>query len=235
MEITIEEQNFIKMTKIFLDVAPRHLRKLFIDKWDEKYPNQKWQSDNVSGSILIDKLPPEVKSNRRNKLYIDKMEAGNEKNWDTTTLVFAMLFSQLNLIQVCRPKNKRKIPLHTSEEIDIIRETRNEFFAHASSMKCSSASFMDIVSKMKNVAKKIFGVNAENEIYRIEISQVKVILTDQQRHQLDEEKNGSAEFETLVKGNVCWIFCHCLSGRMFNFPLLLFKNVCLCNHFKYMF
>jgi len=199
MEITFEEQNFIKMARIFLDVAPRYLRKLFVDKWDEKHPNQKWQSDNVSGAILIDKLPPEIKSNRRNKLYLDKMEAGNEEDWDTTTLVFALLFSHLNLIQVCRPRNKRKFPLRTSEEIDIIRETRNEFFAHASSMRCSSSTFMDIVSKMKNVSKNIFGDNAEKEIGRIEMTQVKVILTDEQRHQLNKEKNGNAEFETLVK------------------------------------
>ena len=216
MEITFEEQNFIKMARIFLDVAPRYLRKLFVDKWDEKHPNQKWQSDNVSGAILIDKLPPEIKSNRRNKLYLDKMEAGNEEDWDTTTLVFALLFSHLNLIQVCRPRNKRKLPLRTSEEIDIIRETRNEFFAHASSMRCSSSTFMDIVSKMKNVSKNIFGDNAEKEIGRIEMTQVKVILTDEQRHQLNKEKNGNAEFETLVKGNICWIICHSLRGRIVN-------------------
>ena len=203
MEISSEEENFIKLAKIFLDAAPRYLRELFIDKWNQKHPNKKWQSDNEHGALLIEELPPAIRNNNKNNLYLKKMKSGNEKDWDTTTLVFVMLFSQLNLIEGCRPKHQRSSPLHISEEIDIIRETRNKFFAHASSMKCSSDTFKDIVSKMKTVAKNVFGGDAENEISRIEKLPVKVVLTDQQKQQLDVEKNGSYELEKRLKGNGC--------------------------------
>ena len=203
MEISAEEENFIKMTKIILDVVPRYLREYFIDKWNQKYPNQKWQSDNEHGAFLIDELPPAVKNLKQNKLYLDKMKSGNEKDWDTSTLVFAMLYSQLNLIQGCRPRNQQRAPFRTSEEIDIVRETRNKFFAHASSTKCSSAAFTDMVSKIKSAAKNVFGDDAENEISRIEISPVKVALTDQQKQQLDGEKISSDKLENMLKGTVC--------------------------------
>ena len=201
MELTPEEENFIKVTKMILEVIPKYLRQLFIEKWDHKYKNQKWQSGSVSGKFLIGKLPNAVKNDWRNTVYVENMKVGDEKNWDTTTLVFALLFSQLNLIPVRRQKVHRSPPLRISEEIDIIREVRNEFLAHFKSMKCSSTTFQDITSKIRSVARSIFDINAEIEINTIVRSQITTKMTDQLKNELVVEKNRNDELGKVIEGN----------------------------------
>ena len=201
MSLSNEEENFIRIAKVVLDIVPKYLRKLFIEKWDQKYPNNKWQSGSGSGSIVFSQIP-NVAKNGRNEVYANNMKSGKENEWDTTTLVYAMLYAQLNLIPNCRPNGQRSAPLLISEEIDILRKVRNEFFAHAPGMKCSSATFIDIASKIKTVAKNVFSANAENEIDDIVNSQLKTKMTDQLKNQLAIEKNRSDEFEKVLRGTL---------------------------------
>ena len=187
MSLSVEEENFVKISKIVLEIVPKHLRSLFVEKWDQKYPNNKWQSGNASGSFLFNEIPNNAKKGR-NAVLAKNIESGNESDWDGTTLVYVLLYSQLHLIPSCRPDGQRSVPLLISEEIDIIRKVRNEYFAHASSMHCPSATFIDITSKIKCSAKNAFGVIAENEVDGIVQSVVTTKITDQLKHQLDLEK-----------------------------------------------
>ena len=202
--LSAEEENFIKITKLILETVPKHLRNLFVEKWDEKYPNDKWQSDLASGNFLFNEIPNAAK-NGKNGVYANNMKSGKESEWDTTTLVYAMLYSKLNLITNCRPDDQRSAPLLISEEIDIIRKVRNEFFAHASSMQCSSATFIGIAWKIKSVAKNVFGANAENDIDDIVTSQLTTKMTDQLKHQLLMEKNRNDEWEKALKGKLSYL------------------------------
>ena len=102
MNLSTEQQNFVKITRIVLDLVPEYLRNCFIAKWDEEFPDVKWLSDNERAkSLLIEKLS-KVQVDRRNRVSVQKMEKGNEQDWDTTTVVFALLYSGLDLIQ--KPK-----------------------------------------------------------------------------------------------------------------------------------
>ena len=208
MPLTDEEENFIRICKIILEIVPKHLRSLFIDKWDQKFPNSKWQSDLASGNFLFSQIPNAAK-NGKNGVYANNMKSGKESEWDTTTLVYAMMYSQLNLITNCRPDDQRSAPLLISEEIDIIRKVRNEFFAHASSMQCSSPSFTDITLKIKTVARNIFGVVAEHEIAAIAKSQIATKVIDQLKHQLLIEKSRNDEFKEVLKGNFLYVASFC--------------------------
>ena len=201
MSLCEEEENFIKMIKIILEIVPKHLRSLFIEKWDLKYPSNKWQSGGASGNFLFNEIPNAAK-NGRNRVYALEMKSGNESDWDTTTLLYAILYSQLNLIPSCRPDGQGSVPLLISKEIDILRKVRNEFFAHASSMQCLSAAFIDITSKIQAVAKNVFGANAENEIIDIVKSQITTMMTDKLKQQLIVEENRNVEFENFLKGNL---------------------------------
>jgi len=199
MSLSREEEYFIKITKIVLEIVPKYLRKLFIEKWDQKYPNNKWQSDSASGNFVFNEIPNAAK-NGRNGVYASNMQSGNESDWDFTTLVYAMLYSQLNLIPSCRPDGQRIAPLLISEEVDIIRKIRNEFFAHAYNMKCSFRTFLDIVSQVHNVAENAFGISAEHEIEEIEKSQITAGVPEHLKKQLHIEKTHNDEYEKVLKG-----------------------------------
>ena len=197
MELSNEEENFVKIAKIVLDVVPYHLRKLFITKWEENYPNEKWESNSTSGGALVAKIA------NVNRNYADKLKAGKEQQWDTTVLVYVFLYSGLNLIDPCRnPIAKRNPPLRISEEIDIIREARNEFFGHATQMSCPSNDFATLVDKLKSVARNIFGADTEKEIDDIRKVPIDTQLTADLRQRLEEEKNRNDQFNQSLKGKL---------------------------------
>ena len=199
MELSDEKENFAKIANIVLDIVPKYLRKCFIAQWDTKYPNQTWQSGQASGQFLFNELPTNVKNNGKNTPYIDNLSTGVEENWDTTTLVFAFLYSGLALVPKCRGKSNRIHPLLDSEEIDVIREIRNSAFAHASTMSCPGPDFTKIMTDIKSVARNIFGKDAEDEIVKIETSQIEAKIAKQLRSRLDTEIKRNQDFDILVK------------------------------------
>ena len=204
MPLSREEENFIKITRIVLEIVPKYLRKLFIEKWDQKYPNNKWQSDSASGNFLFNEIQHAAKK-RISGVYANNMQSGKENEWDTTTIVYILLYSELNLIPQCRPNGQRSDPLLISEEIDIIRNIRNEFVAHASTTKCSFLTFLEIIWKVYSVAKNIFGADAEHEIEDLVKSQITTEVADVLKQQLHIEKNRLDEFEKKLKGELSYL------------------------------
>ena len=209
MSLSREEEYFIKITKIVLEIFPKYLRKLFIEKWDQKYPNNKWQSDSASGNFLFNQIPNAAK-NGRNGVYANNMKSGKENEWDTTTLVYAMLYSLLNLIPSCRPNGQRSVPLYISEEIDIIRKIRNEFFAHASTMILPFGTFLEIIWKVYGVAKNIFGIDAEREIEDIAMSKITPDIAELLKHHLCIERDRNGEFEICRNANYQFLIYPCI-------------------------
>ena len=198
MELTDEETNFVKITKIVLEIVPKYLRECFKQQWNKKYPNQQWQSNTVSGNFLFGELGCGIKSNKSREVYIDKLREGNEQQWDTTTLVFAMVQSGLNLIDGCRAKDQRSSPLRISEELEIVRDVRNSVFAHACNMSCSNEDFTCIIARIKCVARNIFIQGAEDEIENIEKSQIETQMTAHLKMQLDLERSHKKELNELL-------------------------------------
>jgi len=144
---------------------------------------------------------PNAAKNGRNGVYARNMQSGDENKWDATTLVYAMLYSQLNLIPSCRPDGQRSAPLLISEEIDIIRKIRNEFFAHASNMKCSFRPFLEIISQVHSVAENIFGINAKHEIEDLVKSNITIDIAEHLKQHLSIEQKRNGEFEVCRMAN----------------------------------
>ena len=199
MELSIEEINFIKITKIVIEIIPKYLRICFIQQWNKNYPNMKWDSDNTSGIFLFDQLSDKIKNNKGYEMSLEKIKTVNEKSWDTSTLVLVMLNSGLKLIKGVRPSNERSNPLRISEEIDVIRSIRNLHFAHASSMSCSSADFTKIMTDIKSIARNIFDRDAEKAIDEIEKTQIETKMSTKLRKQLHMEITHNREFDMHVE------------------------------------
>jgi len=154
MELSLEKDNFVKLSYVLLDVIARHLREYFIKLWDKKYPAEKWHDDVSKRNLKLQSLLAASNKKLKQDIYSQKVLNGDEKEWDTTTLIHALADSGFNLIKSCRPPAQRTIPLRESEEIDVIRGIRNADYGHISSMSCPMTKFRSIMTKTKNVAKK---------------------------------------------------------------------------------
>ena len=201
MDLSVEETNYMKITKIVIETIPKYLRRCFIQQWNLKYPKKKWKSNNASGIFLFNQLPDKIKNNKSNEMSIDKIKTGNEQLWDTSTLVLVMLNSGLKLIKGVRPSKERSTPLRISEEIDVIRDIRNLHFAHASNMSCSSEDFTKIMTNIKSTARNIFSKDAEKEIDEIENFEIETSIATELKRELEIEINANKEFGTEFSGN----------------------------------
>ena len=186
MELSLEKDNFVKLSYILLDVVAQHLREYFVKLWDTKYPAEKWHDDVGKRNLRLQSLLAANNKKPKQDIYSQKILNGDEKDWDLTTLIRALADSGFNLMKGCRPPAQRTIPLRESEEIEIIRGIRNTDYGHISSMSCPLAKFKEIMTKIKSAAKNLFGEDAELEIYKIEISPV----TQAMREQVNELLKG---------------------------------------------
>ena len=174
--------NFVKLSYVLLEVVARHLREYFVKLWDQKYPNEKWNDNVVRRNFKLQSLLVTKGGRQKQDIYSQKILKGNEKEWDITISIKAILDSDFQLIESCRSKDERTNPLRESEEIEIIRGIRNRDYRHMSSKSCSLDDFKEIMKNIKSVARNLFGKDAEKEIYEIETSQI----TSKMRAQVDK-------------------------------------------------
>ena len=186
MESFPERDNFVKLSYVLLDVVARHLREYFVKLWDQKYPNEKWHDDVAKRNLKLQSLLVTRDGRQKQDICSLKILKGNEREWDITTVIKALLDSGFKLMDGCRTPDQRTIPLRESEEIEIIRGIRNTDYGHISSMSCSLDAFMEIMKNIKSVARNLFGKEAEKEIYKIEISP----STPNMREHVDKLRKG---------------------------------------------
>ena len=219
-------ENFVKLAYIIMDISAKHLRQLFKRKWDEKYPNQSWGSNDVSGSHLYSELSNEVVRCKSKEVYIEKWKSGNDHEWDTTTLVKVLLDSGLKLVQGCRSEGQRTDPLRDSEHINIIRNIRNGFFAHLPSMSCPNDDFIRVTTDIKKAAKNLFGEEVEDEILKIENSPVGNDMADQVEKLLEA---AIKDFENDLNGRnfmgeLVFCFLTSMKSLVFQYVALLVSS-----------
>ena len=197
MVLTKEQENFVKLAQVLVDVLRKHLRKRFIKQWNEKFHATPWNSDSFSGEYLWREIPNEIQNDK--KLFPhdvqNKILSGKEDSFGATLLIILLLHAKLNLIETCR--RDRKLPLRLSERLDNIRAIRNTFFGNAPNSELSNAEYITVSTELKYEVLHAFGVDAVEEIDVILASefetQLPVILLDRlnleiQRNRLLEEK-----------------------------------------------
>ena len=195
MEFAEEEENFVKLSRIIVDIVPSYLRGLFRNIWDEHNKGAPWKSDEESGKCLIEKLP-KVKDEKgregrtlasKFQQYTEKLETGNENSWDTTIIVTVMSEGGLKIFEKYK------------EDLAKLRKIRNEVFAHSSSMICSLDDFTQLISKVKSTAKLLFGEEAAVRIEKIEMENIETKLTKKLQQQLEEEKARNGMHNEMAK------------------------------------
>ena len=186
MDLDEDNENFFKVASIVTDAVPKSLRKFFVEKWNQKFPGNTWESGKTSsGDDIIARIKAE--NNNKEPQYKEKLRAGNENDWDTTVLMYVLDSSKLKLITANDKKN-----------LDKLRKFRNEYFAHATKMVCPSIVFTQKVSEIRVIAKAVFGEDAKNEIDKILNSRVTTEMSRNLEQQLIKEEARNKEFEQLV-------------------------------------
>ena len=173
MDLSPDRERFIKLSSIVLDIVPIHLRRLFIKKWNGDSGNQQWKSDSTSGTELFNKLSQNLQNNAKERIYTDKLQEGNEKEWDMTVLGKVFLEYGLKLIDGPRSLTDRCSPFNDGEKVSILRDIRNQYFAHLPSMSCLPDVFERIIDEIKIAGDGLFETTFESEINEIEQSSIK--------------------------------------------------------------
>ena len=192
MNLNADQENFVKLGKLIIEIIPKYLRTLFKAKWNAKFPAKPWTDDAKSGQELFNVIPPTAKNKKGdlNKvMYQAKILAGNCELWDPTILFYVLLYSGLKLTDKCRPKGYRVYPLNDGERVDRLREIRNEFYGHPESTSVASATFGNVSSEIKDIAKDVFGSVAENEVCMIINSKMTTAQYDTLSKKYQEEKS----------------------------------------------
>ena len=230
MDLTSEQENFIKIVKIIVEMMPKHLRDFFITSWDAKFPTQPWANDATSGQYLYNAIPQSVKKNQTKfNITLQQMILGGDcETWDPSALFFVLLYAGLKITDKCRPRNQRAYPFTVSENIDRLRELRNVFFGHVINMSVPDADFGKISTELKEIIKDIFGTIVEDEIDQIINAQMTSQLSHDLKSKLHKEKQINEDFsewimrlEVNVEGmQIAGISC-CFSHLILSFLLNL--------------
>ena len=208
MVLTEEQENFVKLANVILDLIPKHLRKLFIKLWNEKFHS------TVSGEYIWSAIPAQIQNDKQ--LFPQDVQKeilnGNEESWDATLLIFLLLGAQLKLIESCR--RDRKLPLRMSERIDNIKVIRNTFFGYAPRSELSDAEYITISTELRYEVLHTFGIDAVKEFDAILTLEFETQLTVDLRHRLEREIQLNILLEEKSEGIRC---------------LLVFFDVNICN------
>ena len=194
------------------------MRTFFIERWNTLYPNDKWDSTEKSGEFLFSKLPKRVQRNGRKKRELESLRAGNEKQWDITTLAFCLVNAELNLVDDQESGIK--------DSIETLRSLRNSCYGHAVRASHENNAYLDYRSTIKFHLKNLCGETAVNEIEEIESSNIEIGRKNKMR-QLYHGSNTklSTYMQILMKTFV-------LSMSIFCMFLLLFAEDLLCCLFQ---
>ena len=200
MDLTSEQENFIKLVKIIVEIVPKYLKKHFITNWDSKFPSQPWANDAASGQYLYNAIPQSVKKTQAkfNITLQQMILAGNCDTWDPSALFFVLLYACLEILGTSRPRNQRAYPFTVSENIDRLRELRNAFFGHVINMSIPDADFGNISTEINGIIKDIFGTIAEDEIDQIIKAQVTSQLSHDLKSKLHKEKQINEDFSEWI-------------------------------------
>ena len=190
MDNSKENENFTKICMIAVEVLPKHLRAYFVQKWNEKFPQDKWKSGNRDyGKKLVDKMKGKNKTWKGLSSIDQQLFEGNEKVWDTTALMYVLQDHRLCLID---PTERG--------HLDTLRKFRNESFAYALTAKCPFHEFLQMIDEVKTAAKYTLGELAVSEIDRILKSVITSQSSEQMQEQLGKEETRLKEHLVHMKG-----------------------------------
>ena len=139
MNITPETENFYRVATLVTDVIPKHLRQLFKDGWDKKFPNFPWTDDAASGHNFATEMR-KMKTQIKDREVERKIKNGDSNEWDCTTLFFALLYSRLPIIDAAK-----------KTDVDKLRKMRNGYFGHVTSSQLPKQEFDNLIADLMQI------------------------------------------------------------------------------------
>ena len=192
-----------------LDHSTVALRKVFLQEWNSLHPSTPWRNNSTSGSQLLAEEKAESRLYdpvyRRNNQHIkDNLSCGNVEEWDVTTLVFALKYSDA-LTRSRSSRGGRRI----LSAVHQLKEVRNSLIAHASKSAISQSKFkrnIDVLSQAVGVLvttsdpllEKLQTLKNETEFLTGDIVKYKQWLNDDYKNLLLLEKD-LERFEEKIK------------------------------------
>ena len=170
--MSTERANCIMINELLEKFAAKHLRKYFLKQWNIKHQDQLWQSNKSSGQYLVNAISDTTNSKRSVKL-IKELESGNEQQWDTDTLLFVLRHPELKLLKVGRHRRKLGGSSNPNEEIELFSSIKEKFSTYKNSFSCPPPEFIDMIESIKQIARNLFGTEAEAELSEMTNEQMK--------------------------------------------------------------
>ena len=149
--LSVDEENFLKLTRIILDELRGKLRNLFITEFERKY-GFPYGDDPAAGTFFLSNV---LLQNRSKDAGVrDKIQNGDSNKFDCTSLFYCILYSGALLQPAMRRKDLRTQPCNSSELLDMLREHRN-MFAHSTSAEINQTEFDDRVNRMQMIYQQL--------------------------------------------------------------------------------
>ena len=177
-----EQLNFFRVCHITVDILPHGLRTVFKQEWDRNYGSTfgEWQDTEQNG---LDFYNNESKAKRiRNTRLLGTMQNGDTNDWDCTRLFYGILKS--DSVGNCVSPTVRN-------NVDDLREFRNDLFAHKVKGTFTDGEFDALVSRALNAfsalglsTDEISAVSKEKEFTTEEVNALKTELGVQRGYSL---------------------------------------------------
>ena len=203
MDLTWEQENFIKLARVIIEIIPKHLRALFITKWNAKVPNQPWKNDATSGQYLYNAMLWSVKDRKEkfNDTLHQMILAGNCESWDPSILFCVLLYARFYITETYQPHSQRASIVITERiHIHHLSDLRSKFFGYIVNMSVPNVYFEVISRKIRRLARDSFGTIAEDEIKQIIDSQSVAHLSYEFKSKLAKERQINEDFMEWVAG-----------------------------------
>ena len=186
---TNEELRFFRLAKCVVDYSSAALRKVFKRQWNNLYPHSPWLDNRTGGSQLVGR---ETSSSRLYhpsycadyKHIKDKLEKGNADDWDVTTLVFVLKFSE-----ALNPIRNGSRCYDINKAIYQIKVVKNTLLSHLPKASLSRHTFErnvdiliqaveDLLSRSDSIVSKLRTLRNESDFATDDLLRYKQMLKD---------------------------------------------------------
>ena len=136
-----ENQNYVRLRHIIMNVARTELRKFFIQEWNNRYQASfgAWDDTNVSGNQLFNREKIRARPNKN--MLQSKFQNGDTNQWDCSVLFDAILYSH-SIGASLTPTIKT--------EVDNLRISRNKLTHEILDEKLSDIEFQTMTTSVEN-------------------------------------------------------------------------------------
>lgn len=184
---TNEELCFFRLAKCVVDYSSAALRNVFKRKWNDLYGT--WRDNRTSGSQLVGRKTSSSRLYHPSycadyKHIRDKLEEGNADDWDVTTLVFVLKFSE-----ALHPIRNGSRWYDINRAIYQIKEVKNTLLSHLPKASLSRHTFernvdiliqavKDLLSRSDPLVSKLRTLRNESNFVTDDLLRYKQMLKD---------------------------------------------------------